>query len=42
MVRPTNVDNSNLQEIAIIGSGMMGSGIAYVSAISGMDVILID
>ncbi len=42
MVRPTNVEKSNLQEIAIIGSGMMGSGIAYVSAISGMDVILID
>ena len=42
MVRPKTVEKTNLKEIAIIGSGMMGSGIAYVSAMSGLDVILID
>ena len=40
--RPTNIPPTNLKKVGIIGAGLMGAGIAYVSALSGLDVVLID
>ena len=40
--RPKGVPQSNLKKIAVLGAGMMGAGIAYVSAQAGLDVVLID
>jgi len=40
-VRPAEPDQS-VRKIGIIGAGMMGAGIAYVSAQAGIDVVLID
>ena len=40
--RPKNVPPSKLDRIAVLGAGMMGAGIAYVSAMAGLKVILID
>ena len=39
--RPAVADQS-VRRIGIIGAGMMGAGIAYVSANAGIDVVLID
>ena len=33
---------TNNLKIGILGSGLMGHGIAYVSALSGMDVVMTD
>jgi 3-hydroxyacyl-CoA dehydrogenase/enoyl-CoA hydratase/3-hydroxybutyryl-CoA epimerase len=33
---------AQLKRIGILGAGFMGAGIAYVSALSGLDVVLID
>ena len=40
--RPANVPASKLKRIGILGAGFMGAGIAYVSALAGLDVVLID
>ena len=32
----------NLKKVGILGAGFMGAGIAYVSALTGIDVVLID
>lgn len=40
--RPQGVAKSNIKKIAVIGAGLMGAGIAYVSAKVGIDVVLID
>jgi 3-hydroxyacyl-CoA dehydrogenase/enoyl-CoA hydratase/3-hydroxybutyryl-CoA epimerase len=40
--RPKGVAPAKLERIAVLGAGMMGAGIAYVSAMAGLDVILID
>ncbi|NUB45051.1 enoyl-CoA hydratase/isomerase family protein [Fertoebacter nigrum] len=40
-VRPEAPDQS-VQKVGIIGAGMMGAGIAYVSANAGIEVVLID
>jgi 3-hydroxyacyl-CoA dehydrogenase / enoyl-CoA hydratase / 3-hydroxybutyryl-CoA epimerase len=40
--RPKTVPPSNLQTLGIIGAGFMGAGIAYVSALAGLNVILLD
>jgi 3-hydroxyacyl-CoA dehydrogenase / enoyl-CoA hydratase / 3-hydroxybutyryl-CoA epimerase len=40
--RPKGVPETPLKKIAVLGAGMMGAGIAYVSAAAGLDVILID
>ena len=40
--RPKNVAPYNFQKIGILGAGMMGAGIAYVSAKAGINVILKD
>ena len=39
--RPAVADQS-VRRVGIIGAGMMGAGIAYVSANAGIDVVLID
>jgi 3-hydroxyacyl-CoA dehydrogenase/enoyl-CoA hydratase/3-hydroxybutyryl-CoA epimerase len=40
--RPANVPLTNLKTIGVLGAGLMGAGIAYVSANAGLDVVLID
>ena len=40
--RPSDVKETNLKQISVIGSGMMGSGIAYASILQGLEVLLID
>jgi 3-hydroxyacyl-CoA dehydrogenase / enoyl-CoA hydratase / 3-hydroxybutyryl-CoA epimerase len=40
--RPAGYDTYRAQKIVILGAGMMGAGIAYVCARSGMEVILKD
>jgi 3-hydroxyacyl-CoA dehydrogenase/enoyl-CoA hydratase/3-hydroxybutyryl-CoA epimerase len=40
--RPDGVPKKQFQKIGIIGAGMMGAGIAYVSAKAGIDVVLKD
>ncbi|NTT85534.1 3-hydroxyacyl-CoA dehydrogenase NAD-binding domain-containing protein [Tabrizicola fusiformis] len=39
--RPEAPDQS-VKKVGVIGAGMMGAGIAYVSAMAGIDVVLID
>ncbi|MEE2774445.1 MAG: 3-hydroxyacyl-CoA dehydrogenase NAD-binding domain-containing protein [Pseudomonadota bacterium] len=40
--RPKDIAKQNVKFLGIIGAGMMGSGIAYVSAMAGINVVLID
>jgi 3-hydroxyacyl-CoA dehydrogenase/enoyl-CoA hydratase/3-hydroxybutyryl-CoA epimerase len=40
--RPEGVPASKVQKLGILGAGMMGAGIAYVSARAGIDVVLLD
>ena len=40
-VRPAQPDQA-VRRLGVIGAGMMGAGIAYVAANSGIDVVLID
>ena len=40
--RPGHVDKSAVTKLGILGAGMMGAGIAYVSAKAGMQVVLLD
>jgi 3-hydroxyacyl-CoA dehydrogenase/enoyl-CoA hydratase/3-hydroxybutyryl-CoA epimerase len=40
--RPKDVPPAKLETVAVLGAGMMGAGIAYVSAAAGLKVILID
>ncbi len=39
--RPAVADQS-VKKLGVLGAGMMGAGIAYVAALSGIDVVLID
>ncbi|MBK1635818.1 3-hydroxyacyl-CoA dehydrogenase NAD-binding domain-containing protein [Rhodovulum adriaticum] len=41
-VRPADVPDQRVQKLGILGAGMMGAGIALVSAQAGMQVVLID
>ncbi len=40
--RPKNIPPTSIKKIGVLGAGFMGAGIAYVSALSGLEVILID
>ena len=40
--RPANVPANQLKKVGIIGAGFMGGAIAYVSALAGLNVVLID
>ncbi len=40
-VRP-DVGDESVKKVGVIGAGMMGAGIAYVAAMAGIDVVLID
>src|SRR5712671_2084234 len=40
--RPKNVPPNNFKRVGIIGAGFMGASIGYVTALAGIDVVLID
>ena len=40
--RPAAVPPTTLKKIGVLGAGFMGGGIAYVSALAGLEVVLID
>jgi 3-hydroxyacyl-CoA dehydrogenase/enoyl-CoA hydratase/3-hydroxybutyryl-CoA epimerase len=40
--RPAGVPGFTVKKLGILGAGMMGAGIAYVSAQAGMEVVLLD
>ncbi len=40
--RPAGVAPSKVQQLGVLGAGMMGAGIAYVSAKAGIRVVLLD
>jgi 3-hydroxyacyl-CoA dehydrogenase/enoyl-CoA hydratase/3-hydroxybutyryl-CoA epimerase len=42
MRRPAGPPKSQVRRLGILGAGMMGAGVAYVSARAGMDVVLLD
>ncbi|MBI3676895.1 MAG: enoyl-CoA hydratase/isomerase family protein [Proteobacteria bacterium] len=40
--RPASEPKTDVKTLGVIGAGVMGFGIAYVSALAGIDVVLID
>ena len=40
--RPDGFEHYKTKKVGILGAGMMGAGIAYVSAKAGLDVVLLD
>ncbi len=40
--RPAGIAPSKVQKLGVLGAGMMGAGIAYVSAKAGINVVLLD
>ena len=40
--RPDGIEQVKINKIGVLGAGMMGAGIAYVSAKAGYDVVLKD
>ncbi|MCU0324846.1 MAG: 3-hydroxyacyl-CoA dehydrogenase NAD-binding domain-containing protein [Spirosomaceae bacterium] len=40
--RPKNIPLTDVKKLGILGAGFMGSGIAYVSAMAGIEVVLKD
>ena len=40
--RPKDAPPTELKKVGVLGAGMMGAGIAYVTAKGGMDVVLLD
>ena len=41
-VRPKDIPDQSVKKVGVLGAGMMGAGIALVSAQAGMQVVLID
>ncbi|MCI2399180.1 3-hydroxyacyl-CoA dehydrogenase NAD-binding domain-containing protein [Aliiroseovarius subalbicans] len=41
-VRPADVPDQTVKKVGVLGAGMMGAGIALVSAKAGIEVVLID
>src|SRR3546814_16911262 len=40
--RPEGFGRAKIDKLGILGAGMMGAGIAYVSAKAGIEVVLLD
>lgn len=40
--RPKDIEPQSIKKVGILGAGMMGQGIAYVSAMAGIEVVLKD
>ncbi|GHB83412.1 3-hydroxyacyl-CoA dehydrogenase NAD-binding domain-containing protein [Persicitalea jodogahamensis] len=40
--RPPGIDKTEVKKLGILGAGLMGAGIAYVSALAGIEVVLKD
>jgi len=40
--RPKDIEKSKIKKVGVLGAGMMGAGIAYSSALKGIDVVLKD
>ena len=40
--RPKNVKPTETKKLGVLGSGLMGHGITYVSALSGLEVVMTD
>ncbi|SDR42197.1 3-hydroxyacyl-CoA dehydrogenase / enoyl-CoA hydratase / 3-hydroxybutyryl-CoA epimerase [Rhizobiales bacterium GAS113] len=40
--RPAKVPPSSLKTVGVIGAGFMGAGVTYVTALAGLDVVLVD
>jgi len=40
--RPKDVPPTTLKKVGVLGAGFMGAGIAYVTALAGIEVVLID
>lgn len=40
--RPSGIDKAPTKKLAMLGAGMMGAGVAYVSAKAGIAVVLLD
>jgi 3-hydroxyacyl-CoA dehydrogenase/enoyl-CoA hydratase/3-hydroxybutyryl-CoA epimerase len=40
--RPPGIERQKVKKLGVLGAGMMGGGIAYVSAKAGIDVVLLD
>lgn len=40
--RPERIERAQVKKLGILGAGMMGAGVAYVSAKAGIEVVLLD
>ncbi len=40
--RPKSVPDTKLRKVGVVGAGFMGAGVGYVSALAGLEVVLVD